>query len=137
MPGSGVGGTLVMPFEEANQRSCAASSFAAAVCVVAAIALTACSSSDGVGQLLVDPSQYDVYHCKDLVAQWDQLNKREAELRANMDRASQTAGGKVIGAVAYGPDYQTLLTQKKMVQRQAAEKRCELVQTYQSDQTVR
>jgi hypothetical protein len=94
-----------MPFEEANQRSCAASSFAAAVCVVAAIALTACSSSDGVGQLLVDPSQYDVYHCKDLVAQWDQLNKREAELRANMDRASQTAGGKVIGAVAYGPDY--------------------------------
>jgi hypothetical protein len=126
-----------MPFEEANQRSCAASSFAAAVGLVAAIALAACSSGYGVGQLLVDPSQYDVYHCKDLVAQWDLLNKREVELRANIDRASQTAGGKVIGAVAYGSDYQALLTQKKMVQRQAAEKKCELVQTYQSDQTVR
>jgi len=126
-----------MPFVEANQRPRAASSFAAAVCVVAAIALAGCSSGYGVGQLLVDPSQYDVYHCKDLIAQWGLLNKREAELRANMDRASQTAGGKVIGAVAYGSDYQTVLAQKKMVQRQAAEKKCELVQNYQSDQTVR
>jgi hypothetical protein len=126
-----------MPFDEANQRSCAASSFAAAACVAAAVVLAGCSNGYGVGQLLVDPSQYDVYHCKDLVAQWDLLNKREVELRANMDRANQTAGGKVIGMVAYGSDYQTMLTQKKMVQRQAAEKKCELVQTYQSDQTVR
>jgi hypothetical protein len=126
-----------MPFDEANQRPCGAFSFAAAVCVVAAITLTGCSSGYGVGQFLADPSQYDVYHCKDLAAQWDLLNKREAELQANMDRASQTTGGKVIGVVAYGSDYQTVLTQKKMVQRQAAEKKCELVQTYQSDQTVR
>ena len=126
-----------MPFVQANQRPRAATSFAAAVCVVAAIALAGCSSGYGVGQFLVDPSQYDVYHCKDLVSQWDLLNKREVELRANMDRASQTTTGKVVGVMAYGPDYQTLLTQKKMVQRQAAEKKCELVQTYQSDQTVR
>jgi hypothetical protein len=39
--------------------------------------------------------------------------------------------------VAYSSDYQTVLTQKKMVQQQAAEKKCELTQTYQSDQTVR
>jgi hypothetical protein len=126
-----------MPFDQANQRPRATSSFTAAVCVMAAIALSGCSGGYSVGQLLVDPSQYDVYHCKDLVAQWDLLNKREAELQANMDRASQTTSGKVVGVMAYGADYQTLLTQKKMVQRQAAEKKCELVQTYQSDQTVR
>jgi hypothetical protein len=39
--------------------------------------------------------------------------------------------------MAYSSDYQTVLTQKKMVQQQAAEKKCELTQTYQSDQTVR
>jgi hypothetical protein len=128
---------MVMPFDQVSQRPRATPSFAAAVCVAAAIALAGCSSGGGVGQFLVDPSQYDVYHCKDLVTQWDLLNKREAELRANMDRASQSASGKVIGAVAYGSDYQAVLTQKKMVQQKAAEKKCELTQTFQSDQTVR
>jgi hypothetical protein len=128
---------MVMPFDQVCQRPCTTSSFAAAVCVVAAIALAGCSNGNGVGQFLVDPSLYDVYHCKDLVAQLDMLNKREAELRVNMDRASQTASGKVVGAVAYGSDYQAVLTQKKMVQQKAAEKKCELTQTYQSDQTVR
>jgi hypothetical protein len=126
-----------MLFDEADQRARFAPIFAAAVCAAAIIALAGCSSGYGVGQLLVDPSQYDAYHCRDLITQLDTLNKREAELRANMDRASQTAGGKVVGMVAYSSDYQTVLTQKKMIQQQAAEKKCELVKTYQSDQTVR
>ena len=109
----------------------------AAICAIAAIALSSCGSSNGLSQLLVAPGAYDAYHCKDLAQQWDQLNKREAELRANMSRASQGSGGTVIGAVAYGTDYQTVLTQKKMVQQQAVEKNCELVKSFQSDQTVR
>jgi hypothetical protein len=109
----------------------------AAICAIAAIALSGCGSSNGPGQLLVAPGTYDAYHCKDLVQQWDQLNKRETELQANMSRASQGGGGTVIGAMAYGTDYQTVLTQKKMVQQQAAVKNCELVKSFQSDQTVR
>jgi hypothetical protein len=128
-----------MPLDEANWKLRAASCFAAAICAVAALTLAGCtSSSNAVGQfILVDPSQYDVYHCKDLSDQWTLLNKREVELRAEIDRANQTASGKVVGAVAYSSDYQTVLTQKKMVQQAAAEKKCELTQTYQSDQTVR
>jgi hypothetical protein len=129
-----------MPSDKANRRSPIASCFAAAICAVAAAALAGCGSTsgNGLGQfILVDPSQYDVYHCKDLADTWTALNKREAELRAEMDRANQTAGGKVVGVVAYGSDYQTVLTQKKMVQQKAAEKKCELTQTFQSDQTVR
>ena len=109
----------------------------AAVCAIAAIAVSACGSSNGPGQLLVAPGAYDAYHCKDLVQQWDLLNKREADLRANIDRSSQGGGGTVIGAMAYGTDYQTVLTQKKMVQQEAVAKNCELVKTFQSDQTVR
>jgi hypothetical protein len=126
-----------MPFDEAKQRPLVASPFAVAICAVAAITLVGCSGNSSVGQFLVDPAQFDAYHCKDLATQWDTLNKRELELRANMDRANQTAGGKVVGAVAYSTDYQTVLEQKKMVQQQAAEKKCDLVKTYQSDQTVR
>jgi hypothetical protein len=109
----------------------------AAICAIAAVALSGCASSNGPGQLLVAPGTYDAYHCKDLAQVWDQLNKRETELRANMDRASQGGGGTVIGAAAYGTDYQVVLTQKKMVQQQAVAKNCELVKSYQSDQTVR
>jgi predicted small secreted protein len=127
-----------MPFDEANRKSRAASCFAAAICVLTALALAGCNAANGIGQLiLVDPSQYDLYHCKDLSDQWALLNKREAELRAEIDRANQTAGGKVVGVVAYSSDYQTVLTQKRLVQQKAAEKKCELKQTYQSDQTVR
>jgi hypothetical protein len=109
----------------------------AAICAIAVIALSGCGASYGPGQLLVAPGTYDAYRCKDLVAQWDQLNKREIELQANMSRASQGGGGTVIGAMAYGTDYQTVLTQKKMVQQEAAAKNCELVKSFQSDQTVR
>lgn len=128
-----------MPFDKANWRLPVAPYLAVAIWVSAAAALAGCgSASNGLGQfILVDPSQYDVYHCKDLSDTWIALNKREAELRAQIDRDNQTAGGKVVGAVAYGSDYQTVLTQKKMVQQKAAEKKCELTQTFQSDQTVR
>jgi hypothetical protein len=108
-----------------------------AIYVLTSIALSGCGAGNGPGQLLVAPGTYDAYHCKDLTQVWDQLNKRETELRANMDRASQGTGGTVIGAAAYGTDYQVVLTQKKMVQQEAAAKNCELVKSFQSDQTVR
>ena len=107
------------------------------LCAIAAVALSGCGSSGGAGQFLVAPGAYGAYRCNDLAKEWGALNKREAELRANMDRARQGAGGAVIGAVAYGTDYQTVLTQKKMVQQEAVAKNCELVKSFQSDQTVR
>jgi hypothetical protein len=111
--------------------------FATAFYVIAGMALSGCGLSDGPSQLIVAPGAYDAYHCNDLVNQWKTLNTREQELSANMTRASQGGGGTVIGAIAYGPDYQTVLAQKKMVQQQAAAKNCELVHNFQSDQTIR
>jgi hypothetical protein len=109
----------------------------AAICAIAGIALAGCGLSNGPGQLMVDPGMFDAYHCNDLVRQWGTLNNREQELRQNMSRASQGGGGTVIGTFAYGTEYQAVLTQKKMLQRDAAEKNCELVHNFQSDQTIR
>jgi hypothetical protein len=111
--------------------------FAAAICVVAGVALAGCGLSNSLGQLMVDPGMFDEYRCNDLITRWDALNIREQELRANMSRASQGGGGTVIGTVAYGPEYQTVLSQKKMLQQDAAAKNCELVHNFQSDQTIR
>ena len=86
---------------------------------------------------MVDPGRYEAYHCNDLVTRWKQLTDREKDLRALMDKASQSGTGAVVGAVAYRSDYEGVLTEEKLVQRQAAEKKCELTTTFQSDQSIR
>jgi hypothetical protein len=109
---------------------------AAAGCV-AAVGLAGCSLSDGYGTLNVDPGRYAVYHCKDLIAQRANLARREQELRNLIDKANEGPAGGPIGAMAYRADYENVLTEEKLLLRTAAEKNCELVPTYQSDQTVR
>jgi len=76
-------------------------------------------------------------HCKDLVDEWQKLSVRERELRNLQTKASEGTGGALIGAMSYRADFETVLTEEKLVQREAAGKNCSLVQTYTSDQTIR
>jgi hypothetical protein len=108
-----------------------------ALLAVAGVALGGCGLSNGPGALFVDPGRYDAYHCNDLAARWKYLLDREKTLRNLMDKASEGSGGSVIGSLAYGADYDSVLTEKTLVQRQAAEKKCELAPSFQSDQTIR
>lgn len=103
--------------------------------LLVAVALSGCS--DGVGSLMVDPEQYSVYHCDQLATQLQNLITREKQLRDLMNRASQGGGGTVIGELAYRTDYESVLTQEKMVRRDAAQKKCPLTPAYTSDQTIR
>ena len=114
-------------------RSCAASLIAAVV------ALGGCGSlkTDGVASLAVDPARYEGLHCKDLVSQWNTLTAREKQLRNLMDKASEGGGGTVVATVAYRSDYETVLQQEKVLKRTAADKNCELEQSYNSDQGIR
>jgi hypothetical protein len=107
--------------------------------IFAAGVLAGCGStySDGVSSLLVDPAEFDGYDCKNLIVQLNNLNKREKELRNFIDRADESASGVVIGAMAYRSEYQTVLEQKKVLQRTAADKKCQMVPTFASDQTIR
>jgi len=104
--------------------------------VVAAATLVGCGS-DGASTFIVDPARYSVYHCKDMVTQLKTLLTREQELRALMDRASEGTGGATIGAVAYRADYEKAVGEERLLRRAAAAKKCELVTTYQSDQSIR
>jgi hypothetical protein len=106
--------------------------------VAAAVALGGCSlATDGVASLAVDPARYQGYHCKDLVAQWNNLIAREKQLRNLIDKASEGSGGAVVATFAYRGDYDTVLEQQKVLKRTAAEQKCELEHSYNSDQTIR
>jgi hypothetical protein len=102
-----------------------------------AVAVAGCGLENGPGSILVDPGHYSVYHCNDLGTQMKTLSAKEKELRGLMDKANEGGGGNVIGTLAYRADYDSVLTQERLVQREAAEKKCELTPTYQSDQTIR
>ncbi len=101
-------------------------------------ALAGCSmGGGGAGSLLVDPSVYSAYHCDDLAKQWKVLVAREKELRALMQRAAQGTGGGVIGSLAYRPEYDSVLSEEKLLQRTAVEKKCAATPQFQSDQVIR
>ena len=130
-------GIATKPFFPLSLRRRARSSRSFLLCAAAGMALAGCGLGNGPGSWMVDPGRYEVYHCNDLVTRWKQLTDREKELRALMDKASQSGTGAVIGAVAYRSDYESVLTEEKLVQREAAEKKCELTTTFQSDQLIR
>ncbi len=112
--------------------------------VVLASMLTGCTSNDG-GELLIDPGRYAIYKCDDLAARWKIVSARERELHGLMDRAGQSNGGAVVGALAYRADYDAVISDERQLQRTAAEKNCgftfqsgQLQSTqFQSDQTIR
>ena len=108
-----------------------------AALLVGAAALAGCGLSDGAGALFVDPGRYSAYHCKDLIAESQNLANRERELRNLMDKASESGGGSVIGALAYRSDYESVLEQQKLLKRAAAEQKCDLVPSYNSDRMIR
>jgi hypothetical protein len=108
-----------------------------AALALAAAALAGCGMGNGPGAVFVDPGRYDAYHCKDLAVRWKELLERERTLRNLMDKAAAGSGGSVIGSLAYGPEYDSVLTEKNLVQRQAAEKKCDVAPSFQSDQTIR
>ena len=104
----------------------------------AVLALTGCGlSTDGAGALFVDPGRYTLYHCDDLAARRKILIARENELRGLIERAGESTGGAVIGSFAYRSDYDAVLAEEKLVQRNAAEKNCSFASPLQSDQTIR
>jgi hypothetical protein len=104
----------------------------------AAATLGGCGvSADGLGALMVDPARYDGYNCKQLSDQWNGLLAREKQLRNLIDKADEGGGGTVIGALAYNGDYQTVLEDKKVLQRAAAARKCQLTPSFASDQTIR
>jgi hypothetical protein len=110
---------------------------APALLSLTAVALAGCGIGDGAGAMLVDPGHYSAYHCNELAARWKVLVARDNELRGLMDKASEGAGGNLIGTLAYRGDYDSVVTEERLVQRAAADKNCGFTPDYQSDHTIR
>ena len=115
----------------------ALSSFALlSLALLALVALAGCGS-DGAGAIFIDPGRYTLYHCDELATRRKALIVRETELRGLMERASESAAGSVIGSLAYRSEYDSVIAEQRLLQRNAAEKNCSFASPLQSDQTLR
>ena len=109
----------------------------AMVACAMAIALSGCGMTDA-GSVLIDPGRYSVYHCDELATRWTALVARENELHGLIDKAGEGGGGgAVIGSLAYRTDYESVLSEERLLQRTASEKNCGFKPQLQSDQTIR
>jgi hypothetical protein len=111
--------------------------FGLAALALAGGVLSSCAQPDGPGAFLIDPGRYSAYHCSDLIARWKVLVAREKELHGLMEKADESAGGAVIGSLAYRTDYESVLSEEKLLLRESAEKNCGFTPQFQSDQTIR
>jgi hypothetical protein len=133
------GGRIGKPKAAATAARAPRRPYAIALLSLAALALAGCGLSDGgPGAVLVDPGHYAAYHCDGLADRWKILLAREKELRGLMDKASEGGGGgAVIGSLAYRSDYESVLTEERLVQRAAVERNCAFTPDFQSDHTIR
>lgn len=105
---------------------------------VVVFALVGCGgASNDPGAFLIDPGRYSVYHCDDLAARRKVLVAREKELSGLMDKADEGTGGAVIGSLAYRTDYDSVLSEERLLQQTAAEKNCGFAAEFQSDHGIR
>jgi hypothetical protein len=94
-------------------------------------------ADDGPGTIWVDPGKFAIYKCDDLARRWKDLSTRENELRNLIEKANDSTAGAVVGSIAYRSDYEAVLSEEKLLQRIAADKKCTFMQDYQSDHLIR
>ena len=97
-----------------------------AVLCAALLAAGCAVPDDKLARMMVAPGKFSLYTCPDLVAKAKELAKRERELRGLMAKAGEGAGGGLVSALAYRPDYLSAQGEMRDVREAAAAKQCDL-----------
>jgi len=92
---------------------------------LAVMPLCACSD-ETTGRMLVTPSKYTLYNCRELAMEAQGVADRQRELGELMKKAGVDAGGRLASNMAYRPEYLLLRGQMDQLRRAAAEKGCDL-----------
>jgi hypothetical protein len=99
--------------------------FSRACTAVALLALAGCANmSDSMTSAFADPAKYDLYECKHLEPERQNLAKRAAELQGLMAKAETGAGGAVVAEIAYRNDYIAVRGQQKLAEEAWQRNRC-------------
>jgi hypothetical protein len=93
--------------------------------VLLAAMLAGCAASDdSTGRFLVAPDKFTLYNCAQLAEAAQANATRQRELEMLMAKAGPDAGGPLVSAVAYRPEYAQKRGEMNEMRRTAAEKNC-------------
>jgi hypothetical protein len=113
-----------MPVRHAHRQPFSRTRTAVALLAVAA-ALSGCANmSDSMTSAFADPAKYDLYECKHLEPERQNLAKRAAELQGLMAKAETGAAGVVVAEIAYRNDYIAVRGQQKLAEEAWQRNRC-------------
>jgi len=101
-------------------------SLAAVTLLALAAALPGCAnmSDSSMSLAFADPAKYDLYECKHLEPERQNLAKRAAELQGLMAKAETGVGGAVVAEVAYRNDYIAVRGQQRLAEEAWQRNRC-------------
>jgi hypothetical protein len=93
----------------------------------AAVLLAGCAGSDDrMASLLITPGKYALYKCPQLAVAIHDTAVRQRELEALMAKARTGAGGQLVDAAVYRPDYLVARGELNEMHREARAKHCTL-----------
>jgi hypothetical protein len=99
--------------------------FFTTLAIAAATALSGCAvSDDQMARYLVAPDKYVLYRCAEIAKEMQAATAREQELLRLMANADVDAGGRLVSAVAYRPDYLSVRGEINELRAAAAAKHC-------------
>jgi hypothetical protein len=94
-----------------------------AAALLLATGLAGCAGGAS-SSLLVDPSRYDLYSCKQLGTARKGANDRVVELEGLMAKAETGAGGALASGLAYQTDYLTARAQRDLIDEKIRQYNC-------------
>lgn len=90
------------------------------------LVLAGCAGmSDNMSTAFADPAKYDLYDCKQLETERQNLAKRSAELQGLMAKAETGTGGAVVSELAYRNDYIAVRGQTQLAEEAWQRNKCQ------------
>ena len=89
--------------------------------------LAGCANDDSTARFFVAPGKYVLYDCTELKQASLKTAAREHELEGLMAKADIGAGGGLVNAVAYRPEYDSLRGDMMDLRQAAIDKKCDFV----------
>jgi hypothetical protein len=108
----------------------------ACVLVFLTLGVTGCSTGGEGFLLLVDSGKYQYHSCEQIAAATKANTTRRQELATLIERAGQSPGGAVIGAVAYQADYTATGQELQILETTARSKNCPSAATWRSNAAI-
>jgi hypothetical protein len=99
--------------------------------------VAACSTSSSFDVMLfADPGKYEYHTCEQILAAGRSNTEREVRLRQLIEKAEQSAGGALVGTVAYRGEYRTVVEELSVIDNVLRRKKCNTPPTWRSSTAI-